>query len=118
VSNKISHYVFRIGFGTDPEEGINFYGPSESEVIVFDADDNAEKTKELDAIFTYNLSGESSDEYMVAHDTFLNQDLIIGEQKKEKIGYWFYSNTLDKNNLNFRNRSFVPFETLKLQNND
>ena len=116
MSNKISHYVIRIGFGRDPEEGINFYGPSESEVIVFDADDNAEKTKELDAIFTYNLSGESSDEYMVAHDTFLNQDLIIGEQKKEKIGYWFYSNTLDKNNLNFRNRSFVPFETLKLQN--
>jgi hypothetical protein len=121
VSNKISHYIFKIGTNMNAEEGLVFDGPSANDIQAFDADDNTEKSKELDAIYTYNLTGELSGEnkdFAVAHDTFLNQDFIIGEQKKQKVGYWIYSVTKTNIYLGVNDRTFVPFDTLKQQTDD
>ena len=116
TNNKLSHFVFKVTMA-NPQEGLIFTGPSPGDIQVFHNEDNSEKTQELDSIYTFKLN-YSTQEYAVAHDTFLNQDLIISDPKKEKIGYWFYNVSKVNDHLILKDRTFVPFSVLKNQNDN
>jgi hypothetical protein len=83
--------------------------------MIFEVQDNTEKTQELDQVFSVTTSDDIK--YAVGLDTFLNQDLISQSTKKPKVGIWLYAankvTSGDSVFIDFKHRTFVPFDTLK-----
>lgn len=104
-------YVFRF---THSSQVVDLIPQPPADIKVFDVLSGDNVDDELDVEYNINCNLLSS--FCVAHDTFLNQDLIINDGKKPaKKGIFLLTATgsLDgKTVVKFNSRQFLPFKTL------